>query len=77
MTPSHARPELFSASYTVGRRNTPPLVLMALAVMWLAAGVVCEMYLHASWRLIPTIVACGVGVLYLRAATGAYLRTGR
>ncbi|MEX6430088.1 MAG: hypothetical protein ACYCWN_06290 [Ferrimicrobium sp.] len=78
MTPSHARPKpVDQSSYRVGRRDTAPLLLVALAVLWIAVAAVCEAALHASWRLIPSMVALGIGLLYLRGAGGAYLRRMR
>ncbi|MGC9155735.1 MAG: hypothetical protein ACP5HZ_08810 [Ferrimicrobium sp.] len=77
MTPAHARPDTPGATYEVGRRNASPLLLVGLALMWMVAGAVCGLYLHASWTLIPVVVAVGIGVLYLRAAAGAYLRRHR
>ncbi|MCL5052930.1 hypothetical protein [Ferrimicrobium acidiphilum] len=77
MTPSHARPDLGGQSYSVGRRNTSPAFLMGLSLIWILAAAVCGLYLHTSWRLIPIVVAFGIGALYLRSATGAYLRRTR
>ncbi|WP_298209234.1 hypothetical protein [Ferrimicrobium sp.] len=77
MTPAHARPDSPGATYQVGRRNAPPMLLAGLAVMWMVSGLACELYLHTSWKLIPVVVAFGIGVLYLRASAGAYLRQYR
>ncbi len=77
MTPSHARPDLNGQQYAVGRRNASPAFLMGLSLIWVLAALVCGVYLHASWRLVPTVVASGIAVLYLRSAAGAYLRRSR
>jgi len=42
--------------------------------LWIAAGVLTLLYLHVSWKLIPTIVYFGFGALYLRAAIASVIR---
>jgi fucose permease len=31
-------------------------------------------YVHGSWRYIPAIFACGIGIVFLRSAAGAYVQ---
>ncbi|HZQ26860.1 MAG TPA: hypothetical protein VFA94_04085 [Acidimicrobiales bacterium] len=62
----------------VGRRPSRPGLLLAIGILWAAAGIFALLNLHAAWKLIPGIVFIGIGILYLRAAGTAYLRqTGR
>jgi hypothetical protein len=44
---------------------------------WVIVALICDLALHMSWRLIPTIFALGVGLLYLRSAGAAYLKSNR
>jgi len=79
MTPSRARPQESegSPSYRVGQRQSSPILLLGLAVLWMIVALICDLALHMSWRLIPTIFALGVGLLYLRSAGAAYLEGNR
>ncbi|MCL5948027.1 MAG: hypothetical protein M1420_02530 [Actinobacteria bacterium] len=58
----------------VGRRPSRPSFLALVAVLWIAAGGLTLLYLHASWKLIPAIVYFGFGALYLRAAVASVIR---
>ncbi|MCL5973224.1 MAG: hypothetical protein ACYCWN_11770 [Ferrimicrobium sp.] len=51
-----------------------PLVLGIIAALWIAGGVSIGLYVHGSWRYIPAIFACGIGVVFLRSAAGAYVQ---
>jgi len=57
-----------------GRRPTSPGLLLAVALMWIAAGVVDLVALRASWKLVPGIVFIGIGLLYLRGAAATVAR---
>lgn len=58
----------------IGRRPSSPGFLLLVGVMWLAVGVICFFNLHTSWRLIPSIFAVGVGVMFSRGAFATVLR---
>jgi hypothetical protein len=75
---SRARAQAEQPLPQVGRRPTRPGLLLGIGVLWVAAGIVTLIRLHAAWKLIPGLVFIGIGILYLRAAGTAYLRqTGR
>ena len=63
--------------FLVGRRESNPILLGIVAIMWIVVGAVCGLYLHASWRLIPAILSLGIGLAFLRGAAGAYVRRMR
>ncbi|MCL5447035.1 MAG: hypothetical protein M1350_06495 [Actinobacteria bacterium] len=58
----------------VGRRPSRPSFLVVVAVLWIVAGGLTLLYLHATWKLIPAIVYFGFGALYLRAAVASVIR---
>jgi ABC-type siderophore export system fused ATPase/permease subunit len=45
--------------------------------MWLAVGLILFLTLSTGWRLIPAIVAFGIGLLFLRGAVSSVLRRER
>jgi len=45
--------------------------------MWLAVGVVMFLTLSTGWRLIPSIVAVGIGLMFLRGAGATVARRER
>jgi hypothetical protein len=59
-----------------GQPGSPavPLVLGIVAAIWIVGGVALGLYVHGSWRYIPAIFACGIGILFLRSAAGAYVQ---
>jgi hypothetical protein len=61
----------------VGRRPSSPAFLLFVAIMWLAVGVVMFLSLSTGWRLIPSIVAIGIGLLFLRGAGATVVRRER
>jgi hypothetical protein len=61
----------------VGRRPSSLGFLVFVAVMWLAVGLILFLTLSTSWRLIPAIVAFGIGLLFLRGAVSTLLRRER
>lgn len=61
----------------IGRRPSSPGFLVGVAVMWIAVGVIAFFSLHSGWRLIPAIVAVGIGVLFLRGAGATIIRHER
>jgi hypothetical protein len=79
MTSSHARPQESEGlpSYRVGQRQSSPILLLGIAMCWVIVALICDLALHMSWRLIPTIFALGVGLLYLRSAGAGYLHSDR
>ncbi|MCL4423638.1 MAG: hypothetical protein M1115_10855 [Actinobacteria bacterium] len=60
----------------VGKRPSSPAFLAVLGVVWIAVGLVAAFGLHASWRLVPTVVAIGIGLFFLRGASATVLRRG-
>ncbi len=58
----------------VGRRPSSPRFLALVGVMWVGVGVVIFLTMSWSWRLVPAIVAAGVGFLFLRGAARAVIR---
>jgi hypothetical protein len=58
----------------VGRRPSPPWLLMVIALMWLAAGAFVWSRLDASWKLVPAAVFVGIGFFYLRGALQTIVR---
>jgi hypothetical protein len=61
----------------VGRRPSDPRMLLAIAVSWLAVGIIMLVGLHASWKLVPAIFSIGVGMLYMRGALGTVIHKER
>jgi Flp pilus assembly protein TadB len=61
----------------IGRRPSSPGFLAVVAVMWMAVAVVLFLTLNSSWKLVPVIVAFGIGVLFLRGAGATVLRRER
>ncbi|HET7487095.1 MAG TPA: hypothetical protein VFJ85_04145 [Acidimicrobiales bacterium] len=57
-----------------GRRPSSPGFLLAVAVAWIAAGVIALVRLDASWKLIPGVVFIGIGLLFLRGAAATVVR---
>ncbi|MGC9155371.1 MAG: hypothetical protein ACP5HZ_06965 [Ferrimicrobium sp.] len=51
-----------------------PIVLGIIAAIWIVGGVAIGLYVHGSWHYIPAIFACGIGVVFLRSAAGAYVQ---
>jgi hypothetical protein len=45
--------------------------LFAIALSWMACGVIAFVQLKAGWKLIPGVFFIGVGVLFLRGAFAA------
>jgi hypothetical protein len=71
------RPPEPETPVTIGRRPSSPGFLVLVAVMWLAVGVILFLSLATGWRLIPAIVAFGIGLLFLRGAVSTVLRRER
>ena len=63
--------------YDDGRRVVRPGLQLLIAVLWIVAGVVTLVRVHAAWRLLPAVAFIGVGVFYLRAAGTTFLRQQR
>lgn len=61
----------------IGRRPSSPGFLAVVAVMWIAVGVIVFVALKTGWRLIPSIIAVGIGLLFLRGAGATVLRRER
>jgi len=49
-------------------------MLGLMGVLWVGAGIIAIISLHASWRLVPGIVFIGIGVLFLRGAAATVVR---
>jgi hypothetical protein len=47
---------------------------MGVAVAWIMAGLYALVELRVGWRLVPGVVFCGVGMLYLRGALTSLAR---
>jgi hypothetical protein len=62
---------------TIGRRPSSPGFLAIVAVMWLAVGVVVILTLHSTWKLVPAILAIGIGLMFLRGAGATVMRRER
>jgi hypothetical protein len=75
--PGRRRPPDFESPAIVGRRPSKPGFLAFVAVMWLAVGLILFLTLSTGWRLIPAIVAFGIGLLFLRGAVSTVLRPER
>ncbi|HMC42085.1 MAG TPA: hypothetical protein VKI20_03675 [Acidimicrobiales bacterium] len=67
------RPDVPAVSQ-VGRRPSSPAMLGLMGVLWVGAGIIAIISLHASWRLVPGIVFIGIGVLFLRGAAATVVR---
>jgi hypothetical protein len=61
----------------IGRRPSSAGFLAFVAVMWMAVGVIMFLSLSSSWKLVPVIVAIGIGGLFLRGAISTVLRHER
>ena len=57
-----------------GRRPASPVLLLVVALMWIAAGIWALVALTAGWKLVPGIVFIGLGLLYLRGAAATVAR---
>ncbi len=71
------RPQEPAAPVTIGRRPSSPGFLVVVAIMWLAVGIILFLTLSTGWRLIPAIVAFGIGLLFLRGSVSTVLRRER
>jgi len=58
----------------VGRRPSQPGFLLAVAAMWIIVGVMILVWVHAGWRIVPAVVAIGIGLFFLRGAAATVLR---
>lgn len=61
----------------IGRRPSSPGFLAVVAVMWIAVGIIVFVALNTGWRLIPSILAVGIGLMFLRGAGATVLRRER
>ena len=60
-----------------GRRPSRPGFLLLVALLWILTGILTLARLHASWKLIPGVVAIGIGMLFLRGALATVVRRSR
>ena len=58
----------------VGRRPSRPGFLLAVGGAWIVVGVVILTTLDAGWRIIPGVVAIGIGLFFVRGAAVTVLR---
>jgi len=58
----------------IGRRPSNPSFLALVGFMWVVAGVVALVKMHASWKIAVGIVFAGIGLFYLRAAAMTVVR---
>ena len=58
----------------VGRRPSQPGFLLAVAAMWIIVGIVILIWVHTGWRIVPAVVAIGIGLFFLRGAAATVLR---
>lgn len=77
--PGEHRARGFDASqpFQVGRRPSSPLFLMAVGLMWVAAGVIALFAMTAGWRFVPAVVFAGIGLYFVRGASATILRRER
>jgi hypothetical protein len=61
----------------IGRRPSGPGFLALVAVMWIAVGIILFLTLKSGWRLVPSIVAVGIGLMFLRGAMATVVRRDR
>jgi hypothetical protein len=58
----------------IGRRPSSPGFLTLVGIMWVGVGVVIFLTMSWSWRLVPAILAAGIGFLFLRGAAQTVIR---
>ncbi len=51
-------------------------MLATIGLSWIVCGIIAFVGLHVGWRLIPSIVFAGIGVLFLRGAAVGAQRQG-
>jgi len=76
-TPPKKRGPDLDKPVAIGRRPSSPGFLAIVAVMWIAVGVILFLTLKSGWRLVPSIVAVGIGLMFLRGAGATVLRRDR
>lgn len=59
------------------RRRAAPGFHLTVGLLWLAAGVVELVGVHAAWRVAPAIVFVGIGLLFVRGAGALVLARPR
>jgi hypothetical protein len=58
----------------VGKRPSPPWLLLVIALMWIGAGAFTWYKLDAAWKLVPAAVFVGIGFFYLRGGLQTIVR---
>jgi hypothetical protein len=58
----------------VGKRPSPPALLLVIGAIWVVAGIVMIFALRSSWKLVPVVVSIGIGLLYVRGGITALAR---
>jgi hypothetical protein len=58
----------------IGKRPSSPGFLTLVGVMWVGVGAVIFLTMSWSWKLIPAILAAGIGFLFLRGAAQTVIR---
>jgi hypothetical protein len=58
----------------IGRRPSSPGFLTLVGLMWVGVGVIIFVTMSWSWRLVPAILAGGIGFLFLRGAARTVIR---
>ncbi len=58
----------------VGKRPSPPLFLLAVAVAWIVCGIAAFFIFKQTWRIVVGVVFIGMGLYWLRGALATVAR---
>jgi hypothetical protein len=73
-TPPQKGPRKADEPVQIGRRPSSPGFLALVGFMWAGVGVIVLLTMSWSWKLVPAIVAFGIGFLFLRGAARTVIR---
>jgi hypothetical protein len=58
----------------IGKRPSNPGFLTVVGIMWVGVGVIILLTMNWSWKLVPAILAWGIGFFFLRGAAKTVIR---
>ena len=67
-------PAADKATGQVGKRPSPPVFLLVVALLWIACGFAAFFLFKATWRIVVGVVFIGIGLYWLRGALATVAR---
>lgn len=58
----------------IGRRPSSTGFLLLVSAMWVAVGIIVLFTLHTGWKLVPSIVFIGIGLMFFRGFGSTVMR---